>query len=107
MHWIPMTEELATLRHAEREQQSLHTWEVEHALSETRYPARAARGFSPLLRRAALRAAWRLTRLAGADTGLYTVKDRATLVDAHGTMRTVCPDEIYFVLLPRTDRDAA
>ena len=100
-------EELARLRCAEREQQSLHTWQIEQALAETRHAAPQTRGRVLLLRRVALRAAWHLTRLACAESGPYTVQGRVTLVDARGMMRTVCPDETYLVLLPRTDRDAA
>lgn len=107
MHMPGIYEELATLRCAERQQHALHNWYVDHALAGVRYVARPPRGIAPLLRRVALRAAWRLTRLAGAESGPYTVKGRATLVDAQGNMRTVCPEEIYVVLLPRTDRDAA
>lgn len=105
MDVFPMIEELATLRRAERVQRSLCNWQIEQALAGARRPPR--RGLTSLLRRVALRAAWRLTRLAGSDSGPYTIKERATLVDAKGNMRTVCPEETYVVLLPRTDRDAA
>jgi hypothetical protein len=71
----------------------------------TRHDRRAAP--APLLRQIALRVAWRLTRFAGAESGPYTVREQATLVDARGMIRTVCPGEIYMVVLPRTERDAA
>jgi hypothetical protein len=107
MHVPRLDEDLATLRCAERQERSLRNWQIAQALAETRRPARPARGLASLLRRAAFHVAWRLTRLAGADGGPYTVKERATLVDARGMTRTVCPEEIYVVLLPRPDRDAA
>lgn len=107
MHTPLLNELLGNLRCAERQQQSLRNWQIEQAFAETRHAARRTRGLAPLLRRVALRAAWRLTRLAGADSGPYTVIERATLVDAQGNIRTVCPEEISVVLLLRTDRDAA
>lgn len=107
MHTPLLNELLGNLRCAERERLSLRNWQIEQALAETRQAARRTRGLAPLLRRVALHTAWRLTRLAGADSGPYTVKERATLVDAQGNIRTVCPEEIFVVLLPRTDRDAA
>jgi hypothetical protein len=106
MHLSPINEELANLTCAERQRQSLHNWSVAQALADARRPARPARGFA-LLRRAALRAAWRFTRLAGAESGPYTVQECATFVDARGVTRTVCPEEIMVVLLPHPDRDAA
>ena len=107
MHAPGIYEELAALQCAERQQQSLRNWYVAQALVRARRSPRTMRDPAPLLRRVALRAAWRLTRLAASDCGPYTVRERATLVDARGMMRTICPDEIYVVLLPRTDRDAA
>jgi hypothetical protein len=103
MHTPLIYEALATLRCAERQREALRNWQIEQALAKTR----TACGRVPLLRQGAFSVAWRLTRLAGADSGPYTVKERATLVDAQGNLRTVCPEEIYVVLLPRTDRDAA
>lgn len=103
-------DDLATLRCAERQQRALHNWQIEQALAGTRPPAPTLRRHTTFLRRIALRAAWHLTRLAGADNGPYTVQERATLVDARGNARTICPEETYFVLLPhadRSDRDAA
>ena len=107
MHGPFMIEDLANLRCTERVRHSLCTWYVEQALAQTWHRARPARGLAPLLRRVALRAAWRLTRVAGAESGPYTVQERATLVDAQGNIRTVCSGEIYVLLLPRTERDAA
>ena len=107
MHMPGIYEELATLRCAEWQQQSLRNWSVEQAVAGAPHPAGYVSGLALFLRCAALGAAWRLTRLAGAESGPYTVKERATLVDARGRVRTVCPGEIYVVLLPRTDRDAA
>jgi hypothetical protein len=107
MHMPLIYEELASRRCAEWQQRSLRNWYIEQALAGTRRSGRPPRGLAPLLRRAALRTAWRLTRLAGGESGPYTVQERATLVDARGATRTVCPDEIYVVLLPRADRDAA
>jgi hypothetical protein len=103
----PMSEDLAALRCAEWERQSLHNWSVEQALARARQSPRTARGLAPFLRRVALRAAWRLTRLAGADGGPYTVQGRVIVVDARGMTRTICPEEISVILLPRSDRDAA
>lgn len=105
MHAPLIYEAMADLRCAERQQRSLHNWHVAQALAETSHPARLPR--IPLLRRIALLTARRLTRLAGADGGLYTVQGKATLVDARGVTRTVCLEENYVVLLPRTDRNAA
>ena len=107
MHMPGIYEELAARRCTERQQQSLRNWSVEQALVGAPHPARSRRGLAPLLRQIALRAAWRLTRLAGAESGPYTVREQATLVDAQGMIRTVCPGEFSVVLLPRTDRDAA
>ncbi|MGI8857466.1 MAG: hypothetical protein ACR2JW_17155 [Thermomicrobiales bacterium] len=107
MHTPLLNELLGNLRCAERQQQSLRNWSVAQALAGAPQSPRQARGLAPLLRRLALRAAWRLTRLAGSDSGPYTMKERAILVDAQGMTRTVCPEEIYVVLLPRADRDAA
>ncbi|MHB8646716.1 MAG: hypothetical protein ACYDAR_13080 [Thermomicrobiales bacterium] len=107
MYGPVMSEELAILRCVERQQDARRNWQIEQALAETRHAARRERGHGQLLRRAAWRVAWRLTRLAGADNGPYTVQERATLVDARGMTHMVCPDEIDLVLLRCTDRDAA
>ena len=107
MHTPLIYEALATLRCAERQRESLRSWQIEQVIAESRQVARRVRGHTPLLRRVAFGVAWRLTRLAGADSGPYTAKEQATLVDAQGNLHTVCPEEIDIVLLPRTDRDAA
>ncbi|HEU5329898.1 MAG: hypothetical protein ACTHMJ_17650 [Thermomicrobiales bacterium] len=107
MHTPLLNEELAALRCAERQQQAEHNWLVEQALADTRWPRRPARGLTRLPRRLAFRAAWWLAHFAGAESGSYTVIERATLVDARGHLRTVCPDERVVVLVPRSGRDAA
>ena len=107
MHIPLLNEELAALRCAERQRQAEYSWSVEQALADARPPRRLAHGLTLLPRRFAFRAAWWLARFAGAESGSYTVIERATLVDARGQLRTVCPDEHVVVLIPHSGRDAA
>ena len=107
MHTPLLNEQLAALRCAERQQQAEHNWLVEQALVSAQRSHRPVHGFTLLTQRFAFRVAWWLARFAGAESSAYTVIERATLVDARGHLRTVCPDERVVVLLSHHDRDAA